>query len=392
MPHPSRVALCLLAYACTPFVAAATEDQPNFEKIPPGQTFVLAAPVGTTSDVLGMGFDESLSDTDAEGKVHRVFSTKIKRVPENQYFSQFEQLDNEFKLKAHARFLTTSMNVGFSQEKRYMALRVYHLQEVATIVPGKQLDTAPIVAQKIFYGWALNVIIEGEASTFTSEAATELSTAGGDIDATVKRYQLKKYVHLQGLEAKDKTHIPIVVDASRINEEFQVSEKPSPIFIEYKVMKEMFSPKLSWQRGGFSPGRYRLTKIGFKVTSTKANGKPWDAFGNAPDPLVTVLLDGEQIDTCLVRDQDEGVCPSQKVVTLTEHSALQMVVIDKDVNENDDIGSALLENIMAAGRPYSDIELVTQGQLQRATVTFVPVAGPSPSPPTPPAVAAPAVP
>lgn len=386
MPHSSRVTLCLAACVWLPFVSFAAEDGPNFEKIAPGQSFVLAAPIGTSTDVLGMGFGENLSNTDAEGKTHRIFAMKFKRVPENQYFSQFEQLDNEFKLNAHARALATSMNVGFSGEKRYMALRVYHLQEVATLDVGKQLDTAPIVAQKIFYGWALNVIIEGDASTFTAEAATELMSAGVDIDATVKRYQLKKYVHLQGLEAKNKTHIPIVVDASRLNEEFQVSEKPSPIFIEYRVMKEMFSPKLTWQRGGFSPGRYRLTQIGFKVATTKATGKPWDALGNPPDPFITVVLDGEQIGTCFARDQYEGSCPSEKVVTLTESSSLQLVAIDKDVSENDPIGTGSVDNIIAAGRPYSELELNTQGQLQRATVTFTPVAAP------PPTVAAPAPP
>lgn len=195
MSNSLRYAWYLLACSCLPLVAHAADDRPDFEKIAPGQTFVLPAPVGTTTDVLGMGFDEQLSDSDADGKRHRVFAPKVKRVPENQYFSQFEQLDNEFKLKAHARFLSTSMNVGFSQEKRYMALRVFQLQEVATLEPGKQLETAPVVAQRIFYGWALNVIIEGDASTFTAEAAAELATAGADVDATVKRYQLKKYVH-----------------------------------------------------------------------------------------------------------------------------------------------------------------------------------------------------
>ncbi|RKG74554.1 hypothetical protein D7W79_22545 [Corallococcus exercitus] len=73
-------------------------------------------------------------------------------------------------------------------------------------------------------------------------------------------------------------------------------------------------------------------------------------------------------------------------MTLTESSSLQVVAIDKDVSENDAIGTGSVDNIIAAGRPYSELELNTQGQLQRATVTFVPVASP------PPAVAAPAVP
>jgi len=381
-----RLTLCFAACALLPLSVHASDEKPDFEKIAPGQTFVLAAPVGTTTDVLGMGFDEQLSEFDAAGERHRAFAPKYKLVTENQYVSQFEQLDNEIKLKAHARFLSSTMNVGFSQEKRYMVLRVYQLKEVATLEPSKLLKAVPIVAQKIYYGWALNVVIEGDSSTFTSEAAAELATAGADIEATVKRYSLKKYVHLVGLESKEKGHIPIALDPAKFNEEFSVPEKPSPIFVEYKVMKELFSPKLSWQRSGFAPGRYRLTNLTVKVTDTKMDGRPWDAMGDKPDPLISVLLNGVQVDTCLLKNVFEGSCPSQKVLVLDETSELQFVVMDKDLSANDPIGTALIENIMTAGRPYSEIELITDGQLQRATVTFVPVAGATP------AVAVPAAP
>jgi hypothetical protein len=386
MNRPLRILLSSLACICRPLAAHAADEKPDFEKIAPGQTFVLAAPVGTTTDLLGMGFDEQLSEFDAAGNRHRAYAPKYKRIPENQYFAQFEQLDNEFKLKAHARFLTSSMNVGFSQEKRYMVLRVYQLKEVATLEPTKQLEAVPLVAQKIFYGWALNVVIEGDLSTFTAEAAAELTSAGADIESTVKRYSLKKYVHLVGMEAKTKGHISVALDPAKFNDEFRVSDTPAPIFVEYKVMKELFSPKLSWQRSGFSPGRYRLSEVSFKIEETKKNGNPWDALNGRPDPLISVVIDGVQVDTCLRKDVFEGQCTSEKVVTLTEQSSLQLNVLDKDLSEHDPIGTASLDNVMAAGRPYAAIELTTQDSLQRATVTFVPVSG------SPPAVAAPAAP
>jgi hypothetical protein len=72
-------------------------------------------------------------------------------------------------------------------------------------------------------------------------------------------------------------------------------------------------------------------------------------------------------------------CTSEKVITLTENSSLQSQVLDKDVSENDLIGTASLDNIMTAGRPYSAIELTTEGQLRSATVTLVPVDGVSPT-------------
>jgi hypothetical protein len=387
MRIPLRFILYFSVCIAAPLVARASDDKPDFEKIAPGQTFVLAAPVGTTTDLLGMGFDEQLSEFDAAGNRHRAFAPKYKKVPENQYFAQFEQIDNEFKLQAHARFLSSSMNVGFSQEKRYMVLRVYQLKEVATLEPSKSLEAVPLVAQKIYYGWALNVVIEGDLSTFTSEASAELTTAGADIESTVKRYNLKKYVHLVGLEAKNKGHIPIALDPAKFDEEFRVSDTPAPIFVEYKVVKELFSPKLSWQRSGFSPGRYRLTSVSFKVAETKADGRAWDAVGGRPDPFITVMIDGAPVDTCLQKDVFAGQCPSEKVVTLTDQSTLQIDVLDKDISENDPIGTASLDNIMSAGRPYSAIELTTQGQLQSATVTFVPVGGASS-----PAIAAPTTP
>src|SRR5690242_5932856 len=110
------------------FQAEAADEKPDFEKIPPGQIFVVPAPLGVTTDVLGMGFDERLSELDASGKRHRAFAPKFNRVPVNQYTAQFEQLDNAFKLQAHAQVLGSRLGVGFSESKRYMVLRVCQLR------------------------------------------------------------------------------------------------------------------------------------------------------------------------------------------------------------------------------------------------------------------------
>lgn len=366
----------MLAVALWPTATHGEEPGPDFEKIEPGRTVILAAPVGTTPDILGMGYDEHLSDTDATGKTLRVYPAKARHVAENQYFAQFEQLDSAFKLNAHANLLFAAMGAGVSNEKRYVVLKIYSLQATETLVQESEpAVSASLVAQRIYLGWAMNVVFEGDANSFTAEAAVDLMKGGAGIETTVRHYNLRKYVHLVGLEPKAKGSIPVVLDESKINELFEVAQQPVPIFVEYKVIKDIYSPKISWERGGFKPGQYRLTSIRFAVAKTKENGKAWDVLGGRPDPFITVMVDGASVDTCLQQDTFEGTCTGQKVVTLTERSMISMSVEDKDLEVNDPIGSVAPVNVFATGRPYVELELQTTGQLQRATVTLVPVGG-----------------
>jgi hypothetical protein len=374
----SKVTLALFALFCWSTLARAEEPGAEFEKIEPGRTLVISAPIGTSPDVLGMGFDEHFSDTDATGKTLRIYPSKARHVAENQYFAQFEMLDNAFKLNAHAHLLTAAMGASVSAEKRYMVLKVYSLQATETLISeGEPLAAAPLVAQRLYLGWAMNVVFEGDASTFTAEVAADLMRRGAGIDVMVKRYNLRKYVHLVGLEPKVKGSIPVVLDEAQISDSFEVSPQPMPIFVEYKVGKDFFSPKISWQRGGFKPGQYRLTTVRYSVAKTKVDGKHWDALGGFPDPFLTISIDGAQVQTCSDKDQFEGSCVSQKVVELTERSTTELTAVDKDIKEDDPIGTVPPTNIFAAGRPYAEIDLPTTGQLQRIAVTFVPLAGTS---------------
>jgi hypothetical protein len=148
-----HLALVALTVA-TSVIAFAADDQTNFEKILPGQALVVPAPLGVMTDVLGLGFDDHLDDLDAAGKRHRAFDPKFTRVLVNQYTAQFAQLDNEFKLQAHAQVLGTQLGVGFSNSKRYMVLRVRQLREVASLKPtGDPLGAEQVMASKAYFSW-----------------------------------------------------------------------------------------------------------------------------------------------------------------------------------------------------------------------------------------------
>lgn len=343
------------------------------EKIPSGRTVFFAAELGTTPDILGMGFERNLSTTDANGDTHRVHPAKHVEVPVNQYAAKFDVVDNSLMFEAHGRYLFVETGVKVSKNRRYMVARVYQVNKVAKLVTeGKPTGNAPMFASKIYYGWALYVVIEGEEAAFTAAVAANLAAAGGKLGTAITSSKLSSHVHLIGLKPKNEGDIPIAVTVDDVQASFDTFAEPQPIFVEYTLMQDMVVDAIPWMKNEFKPGRY-FAKVDLSVMDQKADGRNWDA-GSMPDPLVTLFVNGKRATSCKQQDSMESRCIHDIAIDVDQNTVINLLAVDKDVASDDAIGATEGLQVMASGgTPGAEIQLKATGQIRWAKITLTPV-------------------
>jgi len=324
--------------------------------------------------MLGAGYDEQFSAYDAEGQAHRLYPNKFRSTKIDRYDVQFVQIDDALKLKAAANFLFASAGVQTSTTKRYVWMQVYHLTKVVSLVRrGKPRDQARLVAEKLYYGNAFNVIISGEGSRFTTDVAAKLRSGGGNLSTFARKHRLEIKFVTDGLRLKKGAHVPMGQDPSKVRAAF-MEGRPQPIFVEFMPMKQMFTKPIAWSTAKLTPGKYKLTRVTFDVARTKSSGRPWDAFGGAPDPLIVVAIGrAEPTTLCFAKNAYDGKCHPEKVFDLKEGVRLTFAAIDKDVRDNDTIGETVPFDLLKSGTPFRSIPVKTTGQLRSLKIMVEPV-------------------
>jgi hypothetical protein len=364
--------LALLAHAA----AAEADDIVPMERMPAGHKLQVAAELGTTRDILGRGFDRALSDVAPNGQVRRVYPVAFKEVPVKQYEVSFELIENALELDANARFLFVRAGVKRQSDRRYMVLRVSYIDKVAVLRPkGRPRVDSDLYASKLYYGWALYIVIEGETSSFTTDVAATLqgTGAGAKLENTVRAHQLSSHVHAIGLQAKEVGAVVIATTAQEIEKSFKTPEASVPILVEYMTRRELDIEALPWTRAELIPGKYRID-VKVEVLSNKKDGRSWDGMGGGPpDPVVALYVDQTMVATCKQQDAELHLCLNGQVVEIGATSEIHMEVWDQDFSEHDDIGTAgPLQPIGHAGL-NKPVYLPTQGQIKSAEITFRPL-------------------
>lgn len=347
--------------------------------VPKGTNLLLPAKMGTDHTILGKGFSSTLTEVDDAGQVPRAYPPRLKTIRISNYKADFVRVENKFELNAYANYLLARFNMKAQSNQRYAALRVYQLGKIDELVrKGPPTGHAHVVATRVYYGWALYYVIYGSEADFTLGAAAELGKLGGGFDITLKEYNLKSQLDFAGLTQKQKGAVSIVTDLKGVQEEFKISQTPAPVFVEYTVVKDITSEAIAWSKHArIVPGKYQIYIDELKVNQKKVNGKPWD-WGSTADPLVNVMLDGQLVATSHERDTITPKCTdiNGKVIQVGSNSVLQIVVIDKDLSDNDPIGETLPLPLLTQGRARSafDIAIKPGGALNRVRIRLMPVA------------------
>ena len=324
-------------------------------------------------NILGQGITKDLSPIQPDGHSLRVFPSKTKEVPVKQYDSQIELIENSLQLNANARYLFAHAGLKNQSNRRYMVVRVSYIDKIAILEPeGEPLAESDLYATRLYYGWAMYVVITGDEEHFTTEIAAGLSLAGGNLATEAKNHHLQTHVHTIGLQPKNTRSVVVAITPDEISEQFQTPENPVPIYVEYRARHELEVQTLQWKKPQIKPGQYKIELV-VELMATKDDGRPWDGFGNPPDPVVT-LYDGKvAIAACKDQDSYINTCLSGKVVTVSEHTQFQLGVIDKDLAEDDPVGHTGFVTPVGTVELHQPVHFLTYGQVKNAHIIFYPL-------------------
>lgn len=357
--------LCLLWQ----ITEARADESLSVERVPAAHTFLVAADLGTTNDVLGRGFDRTLSPGD---RVRRVYPATYKEVPVKQYQAHFEAIENGLQLEANARYLFVHAGVKKQANRRYMVFRASYIDKVVVLeAEVDPLEESDLYASKVLYGWALYIIIEGDASSFSRSIAAALPIMDGALENRIRTHRLSHRIHTIGLEPKEAGAVVFATTREEIQAAFKTPESPVPILVEYTTRRPLDIETLSWKDARLAPGQY-IIDVEVEVASSKADGRPWDALGDPPDPLVKLHVDQTEAFSCKQQDSLVHTCLSDKVVTLGSESVVWLEVVDKDMSADDVIGTAGPVKPIGSAELNSPLVLDTHRQVQRASITFRP--------------------
>ncbi|MBM4345690.1 MAG: hypothetical protein FJ100_20140, partial [Deltaproteobacteria bacterium] len=314
----------------------------------------LPAGPGTSPNILGLGYSPDFSDRDANGQRKRVFPSKYTEAPSNDRSVYTKQIEDEFELAAQARYLFVSAGVNAQANKRYMVLCAYNIKKVVMLDDEGQPETsAAYVAQAIHYGWALYMVIEGDQRKFTAELAASIQRAGGELSTVVKKNSLTTSFHAIGLSTKPDTSFGLVSSVDEIEKNYVVSAESYPVFVEYRALRDVSSKVLDWDSPKLVPGPYTLSTVSIEVMGTKHDGRQWDGLGDPPDPLVSIFVmqPGEKawtpLGTHFAKNSYQAVFPLRQRIAITQGTKLRISVWDKDLLENDPIGDAEADGLLA---------------------------------------------
>jgi len=310
------------------------------------KTIMVVAPEGTTEKVLGMGFDEQFNELS-----QKVINGEVVTTKEATYQSTYTQIENTTELVANAKiFSLIKIGTNNSQTKRYATLSIYYIDKTISIQPsGKVISSAPFYASKIHYGWSLNYIITGESSRFNTEVSTILNRfigLGGELSTLTSTLNLSQEMKLKGLTGRT-DGVVIAKSPEETLNKFKRSIDPVPILIEYKAVNNINTTEINWEQSKFIPGKYILKSLSYEISNRKSNGKNWDVgFGGKenPDVIIEMYINGQKVQQSnLTKDVLRGTYYIEKTLDLNDNSIINFVFIDKDMSENDMMGTAILK-------------------------------------------------
>jgi hypothetical protein len=118
-------------------------------------------------------------------------------------------------------------------------------------------------------------------------------------------------------------------------------------------------------------GDYTLDNVEVEVAETKANGLPWDAVGDPPDPQITIKVDGVKWFTCdKNKNQYNATCNPDKALTIGATTKIELSVLDIDLAAHDKVGDASVTLPGTNHKIGAPIQMKTTGQLNKATLVL----------------------
>lgn len=247
-PNP-RTVFELLNLDGTPFNHGIPVTAVKKERYEILRTYTAIAPSGQIDNLLGRGYTEDMKD----GGI--VIESKDTIMSDyGQFNKRYYDIRDQFQLSANVGMLLANFNAQYESSNRYLVLQAYNISKVVSFTKLPDIEKlkqfpVKVFVSKVYYGWALNYVVQGEESVFSADVAATIKLFKTDLGAEINSNKLSTSLSLTGFEGnsffKD---AGILFDKDDIlSKGFKPLEKPVPIFVEYSIVNEFDVPKIDWR-------------------------------------------------------------------------------------------------------------------------------------------------
>ena len=194
-----------------------------------------AAPIAMKESWLGLVMADDFS---GPTKTRAITANPISQIV-NEYRAEVVELESSAAIAAAFSGYGVKAKASAGASQRYALYTVY---KISTLV---ELDTAHAkfdsaargyVPTRIFYGWAMYVLIEGDEAHLNSQVEAKVLGVEASLEAEARRWGLKTTVQLRGLTSKDPRQVVVARTPEDVINKFEVdtTKKAQPILVEYK--------------------------------------------------------------------------------------------------------------------------------------------------------------
>lgn len=244
-----RTVFELLNLDGTPFLHGIPLTAVKKERYEILKTYTAIAPAGQIDNLIGRGYTEDMKDG---GIV-----IESKDTVESEY-GQFNKrsydIRDQFQLSANVGMLLANFSAQYESSNRYLVLQAYNISKVISYSKPpdiEKLKQSPVkvFVSKVYYGWALNYVVQGEESVFSANIAATIKLFKTNLGAEINSNKLSTSLSLTGFQGNSfLKDAAILFDKDEILAQgFKPLDKPVPIFVEYSIVNEFDVPKIDWR-------------------------------------------------------------------------------------------------------------------------------------------------
>ncbi len=337
-------------------LAQTTDSVKTYSKT---QRLLVSAPANNPESLLGDGFDAQLK------KLDKALTQPSRETAANEYKIEAFNLDDEMLLQAYMPLFGIA-GITPQKTKRYSLVRMYHVvknREISLLTADAHKGTEKLIATRIGYGFAVNLLLEGDSTTLTANISSKLLAIGGDMLKEAAKRGVHGIVLTMGAESKTKGAFPSAASVQEFEKKFQKG-RPQPILIEHTVMNEFTSKHIPFDDGKIHAGAWIVRSVKVQVEQRKPNGSHWDPLLGKPDLIVSVEMGQTNYNKSKLYKNsltaDWKDCNTQ--ITLNKGNVLQVSVIDKDPEGDDYVGaiSITTDRIFGTYEPGQEIYLTVK--------------------------------
>jgi hypothetical protein len=225
---------------CLSRPAVAQDDPPTIHKS--GEEFLVPAPAGVGTEVLGRTFSRDLRPSSGAARTGSS-KPKIQKVSVNRFASLWTDLTDEVSFGLSANYFALTASARLRSDTRFSTLTVYQVSRIERTAIA-EAASGEFVATEVWYGWALSYLFQSASEHGELSASLKLLSKGADVQAALQQKQVSTQFIATGLERKSEEDVPVVLELADVMRYFKPAKVPEPIFVKYVAATDIESATL----------------------------------------------------------------------------------------------------------------------------------------------------